>query len=148
MKAIIQRVKEASVSVDEQTIGIIGTGLVILLGIGLNDDEVICDWIVNKIVNLRIFPDENDVMNVSLKDCKGEILLISNFTVYGVTKKGFRPSWSKAAPPQEAENIYNKMLEKLKATGIKVEAGQFQAEMDVSLINWGPVTLTVEKENE
>ncbi len=147
MKAIIQRVKHAKVEVENETIGEIGTGILVLLGIADGDNDKVIDWVINKITGLRIFPDDDGVMNISLKDYGGEILVVSNFTVYGETKKGFRPGWSKAAPPLQAEEIYNHTIKKFRETGIKIETGKFQAMMDVSLNNWGPVTLIVEKEN-
>ena len=149
MKEIKQRVKTADVRIEDMLVAEINKGLVVLLGIAEADDDKTIEWILNKIINLRVFPDENDVMNISLKDAGADLLIVSNFTVYGDTKKGFRPSWSKAAPPQIAEIIYDKTIAKFKEVArqadIKIQTGQFQAMMDVSMVNWGPVTLIVEK---
>lgn len=146
MIAILQRVKNARVDVDDSTVGKIDSGLLILIGIHKNDsiDELL--WVVKKTVNLRIFPDEAGLMNKSLLDVGGEALVVSQFTLYGDTRKGNRPSFMDSAPPEKAEPLYeqfivemNKLLNKPVATGI------FGAKMDVHLINDGPVTLTIEK---
>lgn len=145
MRVIVQRVKKAKVEIDGSVAGEIGKGLLLLPAVAADDNEKILDWTVNKITGLRVFPDDEGVMNISAQNAGAELLAVSNFTVLGETKKGFRPSWSKAAPPEIAEPMYEKFIEKLKETGLKVETGKFQAEMDISLVNWGPVTLIVEK---
>lgn len=145
MKVIIQRVSEASVEIEGKINGAIGLGFMILVGFAGNDNREKVDWICNKIAGLRIFSDENDKMNLSIQDVGGEILLISNFTLYGDARKGFRPSFSTAAAPEIAIPLYDYMLEKLRSLGIKTVSGIFGAMMKVSLINDGPVTITIEK---
>lgn len=145
MKVIIQRVSEASVEIEGKINGAIKLGFMILVGFTNGDDKEKVDWICNKIAGLRIFSDENDKMNLSIQDVGGEILLISNFTLYGDARKGFRPSFSDAARPELAIPLYDYMLEKLRSLGIKTESGIFGAMMKVSLINDGPVTITIEK---
>ncbi len=145
MRVIIQRVSKASVEIDGIVNGKIDKGLVILVGINCNDNEETIDWVCRKIVGLRIFSDENDKMNLSITDVNGSILLISNFTLYGKAQKGFRPSFSEAARPEIAINLYNIMLEKFRNLGIITESGIFGAMMQVSLINDGPVTIILEK---
>ncbi|MCF8068503.1 MAG: D-tyrosyl-tRNA(Tyr) deacylase [Desulfobacterales bacterium] len=147
MKAVIQRVSESSVTVDGKVTGVIGKGLLVLLGVGTDDTSKDADFLVNKIVNLRIFEDENKKMNLSLVDIGGEMLVVSQFTLLGDCHKGRRPSFIKAARPETASELYEYFVEKSKAQGIKVETGIFQAMMDVSLINDGPVTLIVESNN-
>jgi D-tyrosyl-tRNA(Tyr) deacylase len=152
MKAVVQRVSRAAVRVDGQTIGEIGRGLLVLLGVGKGDTEADADWMINKLLNLRIFPDDADKMNRSVTDIGGEILVVSQFTLYGDVRKGTRPSFSDAMPPAEAEKLYNEFMAKLrKATplhpapsGIKIAEGKFAAMMDVELVNDGPVTIILE----
>ena len=145
MKFVIQRAKEANVKVDEKIVGKINKGLVVLVGIKEGDNEQIADYMINKMLNLRIFTDENYKMNLSLKDVKGEILLISQFTLYGNCQSGNRPSFTEAAKPDKAEKLYNYIVEKTKEQIRKVETGIFAAHMEVSLINDGPVTIILEK---
>lgn len=146
MKAVVQRVSSAAVKVDGITKGEIGKGLLVLLGIKEGDNEETIRWFSNKLVNLRIFPDETNKINHSVLDINGGILLISNFTLYGDTRKGYRPSFSKAAAPDIAEPLYEKMLDFLRQHNpIQIEAGIFGAMMDVSLVNDGPVTVIIEK---
>ncbi|HLS23493.1 MAG TPA: D-aminoacyl-tRNA deacylase [Pseudogracilibacillus sp.] len=144
MKAVIQRVKKANVTVDGQVIGEIDHGLLVLLGVTEGDSEKDIETIVNKLINLRIFEDEEGKMNLSLLDVEGSILSVSQFTLYGDVRKGRRPSFSKAARPEEAEDLYDKFNEYLRGKGVEVETGQFGAMMDVSLINNGPVTFIIE----
>lgn len=144
MKAVIQRVKSASVTVDGQIVSKISNGILVLLGIKNDDNKKDIDYMINKISNLRIFPDENNIMNKSLIDYSYELLLVSNFTIYGETKKGRRPSYGKSAKSEEAKKIYDQFLESLSKTGIKFSSGIFQAMMDVKLINDGPITLIIE----
>ncbi len=144
MKVVIQRVKESSVKVDNKISGQIASGLLVLLGIGRDDGKKDVDYLADKIVNLRVFEDEDGKMNLSAIDLKKEILLVSQFTLYGDCFKGRRPSFFNAAPPEEAEKLYDYFLEKVSDYPLNVEAGVFQAMMDVSLINDGPVTLIID----
>lgn len=146
MRALIQRVKNADVKVDGKIIGQIGNGLMILIGFTGSDDEKDLDFFVEKIINLRIFEDENQKMNLSLLDVKGEVLIISQFTLYADCKGGRRPSFIEAAPPEKALSLYKKFVQKFKNKGIKVGEGEFGAMMDVSLVNSGPVTIMLDSE--
>ena len=146
MKVVIQRSKNASVEVDNKVVGKIDKGLVILVGFTENDNENIIDKMVNKVINLRIFDDENGVMNKSLIDGNGDILSISQFTLYADTKKGRRPSYIKALRGEESTILYDIWNNKLKEAGINVETGIFGADMKVSLINDGPVTIIIDSE--
>jgi D-tyrosyl-tRNA(Tyr) deacylase len=148
MRAVVQRVTHAKVSVDNKIIGKIGKGLVVLLGIGTDETEKDITYLADKIMNLRVFEDENGKMNISLKDIGGELLIISQFTLYGDCRRGNRPSYSKAAPPEEAERIYNKFIEYCKQQDIRVETGKFQAEMLVEIHNDGPVTIMIDSNKE
>lgn len=145
MKAVVQRVKKASVTVDGNIVGSIGKGLMVLLGIHEHDTLNELQWMAEKLVKLRIFEDEEGKMNISVKDVGGEILLVSQFTLYGDLKKGTRPSFIEAARPEVAIPLYEKMIESLKSEGIHVETGIFGAMMDVELINSGPVTIILER---
>ncbi len=145
MRVVIQKVKQANVSVDNQVIGEIDKGLMLLLGIENTDTQEDIDWLVHKIKNLRIFNDENEVMNKSLLDVKGEVLIISQFTLHAKTKKGHRPSYIHAAKPDVAIPLYEQFIETFKTQiDTKVAAGQFGAMMDVSLVNHGPVTILID----
>ena len=149
MKAIIQRVSEASVSIKNEMEELkeknrIGKGLVVLLGVGKEDGEEDAEYLAEKISNLRIFPDENDRMNLSVLDVGGEVLAISQFTLYGDCRKGRRPDFTSAAPPEMAKSLYEKFIEKVKAKGVKVKSGEFQARMLVNIRNDGPVTILLE----
>lgn len=144
MRVVVQRSKEARVTVDGKAEGEIRSGLVLLVGISQNDTEADCRYAADKIANLRIFEDEEGKMNHSVLDRGGEILSISQFTLYGDTKKGRRPNFMNAAKPDHAEPLYEKFNEFLHEKGLKVETGIFGAMMDVSLVNDGPVTLIVE----
>ncbi|KQU59470.1 D-tyrosyl-tRNA(Tyr) deacylase [Rossellomorea marisflavi] len=145
MKVVLQRSKQASVTVDGEVKGRIQSGLVLLVGITHGDTEAEAAYIADKVVNLRIFEDGDGKMNDSLLDRGGEILSISQFTLYGDTRKGRRPNFMDAAKPEEAEAIYDRFNALLREKGIQVETGVFGAMMDVQLINDGPVTLIVEK---
>ena len=151
MRAIIQRVTEASVKVDNQIIGLIGVGFLVLLGIENTDTVEDVKWLAAKILNLRIFSDEIGLMNKSLVDVNGKILLISQFTLFAQTKKGNRPGFTRAAKPEVAIPLYELMIEALeKLSGKKPQTGEFGADMKVSLLNDGPVTIimdTQDKEN-
>ncbi|MCK0205402.1 D-aminoacyl-tRNA deacylase [Ornithobacterium rhinotracheale] len=145
MRVVIQRVKHAQVEVAEQLIGKIGLGLMILIGFEAEETEEEFEWLSQKIVNLRIFPDENGVMNRSILDCDGEILLVSQFTLHAATKKGNRPSYIRAAKPDLAIPYYEKMISVLGQKLSKpVQTGEFGADMQVSLLNDGPVTIIID----
>lgn len=144
MRAIIQRVKEARVDVDGETVGRIGEGVLVLLGAGKEDTAEDVTYLVDKILTLRIFEDTEGKMNLSVTDTGGEVLVVSQFTLYGDCRKGRRPSFDKAAPPGLAEELYDLFVAKMRERGVKVETGQFRAMMDVHLTNWGPVTLMLD----
>lgn len=148
MRAIIQLVSQASVTVGQDIIGTIGPGLVVLLGVSQDDSENDVQYLTEKIANLRIFPDQEKVMNRSILDIDGEMLVISQFTLYGDCRKGRRPSYSKAARPEQAEPLYNSFVKKISQLGIKTATGKFQAMMKVSLINDGPVTIMVDSKKK
>ena len=141
MKACIQRVAHAEVRVDGKICGKIGTGMLILLGVAFDDSPQDSEVLVSKIVGLRIFDDANGKMNLSLKDVQGEILVVSQFTLLADCRKGRRPSFTEAAPPEKAENFYENFVHRLQKEGISVQTGQFRAMMEVELVNDGPVTL-------
>ncbi|OOC42068.1 D-aminoacyl-tRNA deacylase [Thermosipho sp. 1074] len=144
MRAVIQRVNNANVEVESKIIGKIKKGILVFVGIGKEDTEKDADYLVEKILNLRIFDDKEGKMNLSLLDIKGEILIVSQFTLYGDCRRGRRPSYSNSAPPQDAEILYNYFVEKVKKYNIKVETGKFKAHMSVKLENDGPVTLLLD----
>lgn len=145
MKALIQRVKQASVTIDGELYSSINYGMLILLGVEKEDEGGNAQKLAEKLINLRIFDDENGKMNKSLLDVKGEILIVSQFTLAGDCKKGTRPSFDKAAPPDKAKKLYEEFVKIISQFGLVVKTGQFQAMMDVSLINDGPVTFLIEK---
>jgi len=147
MKVLIQRVSSASVSVENRVVGKISNGLLLLVGIAQDDKENYLNWIADKCVNLRVFEDDDGKMNRSMLDVNGQILVISQFTLLADTRKGRRPSYIGAAEPAKGQDYYNKFVELLKAYGLKVECGIFGAMMDVDLVNRGPVTIMVEKDN-
>jgi len=140
MKIVLQRVKEASVEVGGNVVGKIGKGICLLVGIEKGDSEQDAQYLAKKAVELRIFPDREGKMNLSLQDIQGEVLAVSQFTLAGSTRKGRRPSLDKAEAPDKAEKLFNYFVDIIKQKGIKVETGVFQAMMDVRLINEGPVT--------
>ncbi len=144
MKAVIQRVLSASVEVDGKTVGSTGKGILVLLGVEKGDGEKDADWMAEKIAGLRIFEDSEGKMNLSVQDMGGGILAVSQFTLAGNCSKGRRPSFDTAAPPEEANGLYEYFLGRLRQTGIPVETGIFQANMRVSLVNDGPVTFILE----
>ncbi|MCS4305345.1 MULTISPECIES: D-aminoacyl-tRNA deacylase [unclassified Chryseobacterium] len=144
MKIVIQRVSEANVKVDGKTVGEIEKGLMLLVGIDENDEKADADWLVQKILNLRIFGDEDDKLNLSVKDISGEILCISQFTLIADYKKGNRPSFIKAAKPDKAVPLFDYFKEEMAKSGLKTESGIFGADMKVSLINDGPVTIVMD----
>lgn len=148
MKVVLQRASNASVTVRDKIVGSIDNGLVLLLGVTHGDTEEDIEYLVRKIVNLRIFEDEEGKMNLSLKDIEGSILSISQFTLYADTKKGRRPSFIDAAKPDFALDMYEKFNESLQAEGIKVETGIFGEMMDVSFTNVGPVTIIIDSKDQ
>ena len=144
MKAVLQRVKEAQVRVDGKVVGAIGKGILVLLGVETGDTRAEADWLAEKTVNLRIFEDSAGKMNLALADVKGEILAVSQFTLAGNCSKGRRPSFDNAAPPDEANRLYNYFMSRVRDLGVPVQSGIFQADMAVSLVNDGPVTFVLE----
>lgn len=144
MRAVLQRVKQAGVSVDGRVTGRIGSGLLVFLGVGVNDTDDDLDYICRKIKDIRIFEDGEGKMNLSVEEAGGEILLVSQFTLYADTRKGRRPGFSDAARPETAVEMYNGAVDKLRAMGLTVETGEFQALMAVELINDGPVTILLD----
>ncbi|MCC6712112.1 MAG: D-tyrosyl-tRNA(Tyr) deacylase [Candidatus Dadabacteria bacterium] len=148
MRAIIQRVKEARVDIAGDTVGRIGEGMLVLLGAGEDDSEVDAEYLAEKILTLRIFEDPDGKMNLSVADTGGSLLVVSQFTLYGDCRKGRRPSFYKAAPPEIAEALYEEFVSKLRARRAHVETGRFRAMMDVHLVNSGPVTLLLDSKKE
>ncbi len=144
MRAVLQRVKNASVTVDGKITGQIDKGLVVLIGLGKDDTEEDIKKLVDKIIKLRLFDDENGKINLSIKDVEGSLLIVSQFTLYWSCKKGTRPSFDGAMPPEDAKRMYDKFVEYAKSTNIPVETGIFGADMQLSLINDGPVTLNLD----
>ena len=149
MRIVIQRVSEASVEIEQKIVARINQGLLVLVGVEEEDTFEDSNWLVSKIVNLRIFPDENDVMNLSIKDVNGEIIVVSQFTLHALTKKGNRPSYIKAAKPDIAIPLYEKFVQQLEfELGKKIQTGQFGADMKVALVNNGPVTIIIDSKNK
>lgn len=149
MRVVIQRVSEASVEIEQNIVAQIHQGLLVLVGIEEEDTLDDCNWLVSKIVNLRIFADENEVMNLSVKDIDGEIIVVSQFTLHALTKKGNRPSYIKAAKPDIAIPMYEKFVQLLETEfNKKVQTGQFGADMKVRLVNNGPVTIIIDSKNK
>ncbi|MDY2585742.1 D-aminoacyl-tRNA deacylase [Winogradskyella aquimaris] len=148
MKIVIQRVKESSVVINNNAVASIGKGLLVLLGIVNEDTQEDIDWLCNKIVNLRIFPDENDIMNKSLLDIDGEVIVVSQFTLHANTKKGNRPSYIQAAKPDIAIPLYQNFVKTLQdSLGKAIQTGEFGADMKVHLVNDGPVTIIIDSKN-
>jgi D-tyrosyl-tRNA(Tyr) deacylase len=144
MKAVVQRVSKARVDVEGRTVGTIGQGILVLLGVEKGDGERDADWLADKIVNLRIFEDDAGKMNLALREIGGALLAISQFTLAGNCAKGRRPSFDGAAPPAEANRLYEYFVTRVRTLGVAVETGVFQAMMAVSLVNDGPVTFVLE----
>lgn len=144
MRAVVQRVKESSVKTGDEIIGQIGNGLLVLLGVAKADIDTDADYLANKIVNLRIFEDENGKLNRSLLETGGELLAVSQFTLLADCRKGRRPSFIEAAEPQQATQLYERFVNKVREQGVSVQTGRFRAMMEVALINDGPVTIIVE----
>jgi D-tyrosyl-tRNA(Tyr) deacylase len=147
MKVVIQRVREAAVFVDQKNIGQIGRGILVFVGIGKEDTEEDADYLAQKLTQLRMFEDEEGKMNLSSFDGGAEVLVISQFTLYGDCRKGRRPSFDKAADPIKGEELYNYFIAALRGQNVRVETGQFQAKMEVKLVNTGPVTFILESES-
>ncbi len=147
MRALIQRVSESSVVVAGENVGKIGQGLLVLLGVGKDDSEREADILTDKIVNLRVFDDEAGKMNLSLLEVGGEMLVVSQFTLFADARRGRRPSYIDAAPPAEANRLYEYFIDRTKRLGLKVESGRFQAMMNVSLVNNGPVTIWLDTDD-
>jgi D-tyrosyl-tRNA(Tyr) deacylase len=146
MRAVVQRVSRASVTVDGAVVGKIGRGLLVLLGVATGDDEAAADYLAGKVAGLRVFEDENGNMNLAPADVGGEVLVVSQFTLYGDMRRGKRPSFDRAARPEEAKQLYEYFVSRIRAAGLKCETGTFQAMMDVELVNDGPVTILIDSE--
>ena len=146
MRCVVQRVTEASVTVGEETVGRIGPGMMVLIGVSTEDTDADLKYMAEKVPNLRIFDDENGVMNRSVLDVGGSILAVSQFTLYGDARGGRRPSYIRAAKPEEANAMYGRLVEAWREKGIHVETGIFRADMQVSLVNDGPVTILLDSE--
>lgn len=144
MRAVVQRTVLSRVTVGERVVGEIGPGLMVLLGIGKSDTLIEADYLMDKIANLRIFPDQQGKMNLSVLDIAGEILMISQFTLYGDSRKGRRPSFTEAGPPEQAEPLFEYCIDKLRSKAIRVETGEFGADMRVDIINDGPCTILLD----
>lgn len=144
MRLVIQRVSEASVKVNQSTIGSIRTGLAVFVGIGQLDTERDANYLIDKLLGLRIFPDENGKMNRNVQDAGGSLLLVSQFTLYGDCRRGRRPSFDRAAPPERARDLYRYFVESARKGPVPVETGIFQAAMQIHLVNEGPVTLLMD----
>ena len=146
MRCVVQRVTEASVTVNGETVGAVGPGLMVLIGVSTEDADADLKYMAEKVPNLRIFDDENGVMNRSVLDVGGSILAVSQFTLYGDARGGRRPSYIRAAKPDEANALYERLVAAWRAKGIHVETGRFRTEMKVSLVNDGPVTILIDSE--
>jgi D-aminoacyl-tRNA deacylase len=146
VRIVLQRVSEASVTVEGEVVSEIGSGLLLLVGVAAGDGEAQADWLAEKVAGLRIFSDEEGKMNLSVRDVGGEVLAVSQFTLLADTRKGKRPSFVRAAPPEEAEPLFDHFCERLRASGVgTVETGSFGAMMEVALVNDGPVTIVLER---
>lgn len=148
MRAVIQRVSRARVTVEGRIVGQIAQGLLVLLGVARTDNESAADYLAEKISGLRIFEDETGKMNLCVADVKGEVLVVSQFTLYGDVRRGKRPSFDAAAPPEQARALYEVVVERFRALGIPCQTGVFQAMMQVELVNDGPVTILLDSEKE
>jgi len=148
MRAVVQRVKSAKVEVDAEITGEIDSGLLVFLGIGKEDDQDDINYLLKKIINLRIFEDEEEKLNLSALDLNKELLLVSQFTLFGDCRQGRRPSFFEAAPPAEAEKLYDYFVQQAKKSELKIETGTFQAMMDVKLVNDGPVTILLDSKKK
>jgi D-tyrosyl-tRNA(Tyr) deacylase len=145
LKVVLQRVSQASVTVDGTVVGDIGPGFLALVGIGQEDDESTVDWMAEKTVALRVFSDEHGKMNRSVQEIGGSVLAVSQFTLYGDCRKGRRPAFTRAAPPETAERLYLRYAQQIRERGVPVATGVFAADMNVALVNEGPVTMLLER---
>lgn len=145
MRIVVQRVSRAAVRVEEETVGRIGPGLLALVAFSAGDGDAELAWMARKLIGLRVFPDDERRMNRSVREVGGSLLVISQFTLYGDTSRGMRPSFTGAASPEKAEGLYELFLDALRAEGVPVESGRFAAMMDVELVNDGPVTLILDR---
>lgn len=148
MRAVVQRVSQASVTVENETVGQIGCGFLVLLGVGSDDTPADADYLAKKIVGLRVFEDDAGKMNRGLLDVGGDLLVVSQFTLWGDCRKGRRPSFVAAAPPEQADKLYQHFVAVARSEGVNVETGRFRADMKVSLVNDGPVTLLLDSQKE
>lgn len=146
MRAVVQRVSCCRVLVEGKSVGEIGPGLLVLLGVSKTDNEAAADYLTEKVLGLRIFEDAEGKMNLSVQDRHGEVLVVSQFTLYGDVRRGKRPSFDVAARPEEARRLYEYFVERVRAAGLRCETGQFQAMMEVELVNQGPVTIMLDSE--
>lgn len=146
MRAVVQRVSRCRVTVDGKTVGEIGAGMLVLLGVAKADNEAAADYLAEKIIGLRIFEDDAGKMNLSVLDKRGQVLVVSQFTLYGDVRRGKRPSFDAAARPEEARRLYEYFVEKVRSAGLRCETGEFQAMMQVELVNEGPVTIMLDSE--
>ncbi|HEY3121387.1 MAG TPA: D-aminoacyl-tRNA deacylase [Vicinamibacteria bacterium] len=148
MRAVLQRVREAAVEVEREVVARIGPGLLALLAVGREDGEADADYLADKTAHLRVFPDEQEQMNLSVLETGGEVLVVSQFTLYGDCRRGRRPGYSAAAAPEAAERLYGLYVERLRQRGVRVQQGVFRAMMDVSLVNQGPVTILLDSRKQ
>ena len=146
MRAVVQRVSRAKVTVGDEVTGEIGKGLLVLLGVAQEDNEAGADYLVDKVVGLRVFEDADGKMNLSVADAAGAVLVVSQFTLYGDVRRGKRPSFDRAARPERANELYEYFVAKVRVAGLRCETGRFQAMMDVELVNDGPVTILLDSE--
>ena len=144
MRAVVQRVSRAQVVIDGEIAGQIGLGLLILLGVGHDDTEVDANYLAEKIAGLRVFEDDSGKMNRSVQDVGGSVLAVSQFTLYGDVRRGKRPSFDRASPPEKARQLYESFVERIRSTGLRCETGRFQERMKVELVNEGPVTILLD----
>jgi D-tyrosyl-tRNA(Tyr) deacylase len=146
MRAVVQRVKRAQVTVNGEVTGKIDRGLLVFIGVGHDDAETDADYVADKIAGLRVFEDQNGKMNLAVADVGGAVLAVSQFTLYGDVRRGKRPSFDAAAPPEKARSLYEYFVERVRATGLRCETGRFQEMMEVELVNDGPVTILIDSE--
>ncbi|MGE5321564.1 MAG: D-aminoacyl-tRNA deacylase [Actinomycetota bacterium] len=146
MRAVVQRVARCRVLVEGEVVGEIGPGLLVLLGVGKEDNKAAADYLAEKVLGLRIFEDEQEKMNLSVQDKSGEVLVVSQFTLFGDVRRGKRPSFDAAARPEEAKRLYEYFVARILAAGIRCQTGRFQAMMDVELVNQGPVTILLDSD--
>lgn len=146
MRAVVQRVSKASVSVEDAVVGAIGNGLLVLLGVSKNDTSAAADYLIEKLLGLRIFEDAEGKMNLSVRETGGAVLVVSQFTLFGDVRRGKRPSFDEAARPEQARHLYEYVIAQIRAQGVECSTGEFQAMMQVSLVNDGPVTILLDSE--